>query len=97
MQNIQVIQHAIAYWCDFLRQFRESQNITQQEAARRMAVLEGRDKPYTRQFISKIESGEHSIGLDVFFRYCTAVGARPVLQLMTEKQWLEFSKVLYPC
>lgn len=92
MQNQQVIQQAIAHWCAFLKEFRESQNLTQDEVGRRMAILEGRDKPYGRAYISYIEDGSKNIGLDVFFRYCTAVGARPVLQLLNEKEWLEFSK-----
>lgn len=92
MQNKEVIQQAIAHWCTFLKKFRESQKITQQETGRRMAVLEGREKPYGRAYISYIEDGTKNIGLDVFFRYCTAVGARPVLQLMDEKQWSQFSK-----
>ncbi len=92
MQNKQVIQHAIAHWCAFLKQFRESENITQQEVGRRMAVLEGREKPYGKTYISYIENGNNNIGLDVFFRYCTAVGARPVLQLLNQKEWIELSK-----
>lgn len=57
-----------------------------------MAVLEGREKPYGRAYISYIEDGTKNIGLDVFFRYCTAVGARPILQLLDEKEWIQFSK-----
>jgi len=92
MQNQQVIQQAIALWCAFLKKFRQSQKITQEEAGRRMAVLEGREKPYGKTYISYIEDGTKNIGLDVFFRYCTAVGARPVLDLMTEKEYIQFSK-----
>ena len=29
---------------------------------------------------------------DLFFRYCTAVDARPVLQLMNEQEFIHFSK-----
>ena len=57
-----------------------------------MAILENRKEPYTKQYISYIESGDSSIGLDLFFRYCTAVGARPVLQLMNAKEYIQFSK-----
>jgi transcriptional regulator with XRE-family HTH domain len=92
MQNQQVIQQAIAHWCAFLKEFRESQKITQEELGRRMAILECREKPYGRAYISYIEDGTKNIGLDVFFRYCTAVGARPVLQLLDEKEWIQFSK-----
>ena len=92
MQNQEVIQEAIAQWCAFLKAFRESQKITQEELGRRMAILEGREKPYGRAYISYIEDGTKNIGLDVFFRYCTAVGARPVLQLLDEKEWIQFSK-----
>lgn len=92
MQNQQVIQQAIAHWCAFLKEFRESQKITQEELGRRMAFLEGREKPYGRAYISYIEDGTKNIGLDVFFRYCTAVGGRPVLQLLDEKEWIQFSK-----
>lgn len=92
MQNQQVIQQAIAHWCAFLKEFRKSQKITQEELGRRMAILEGREKPYGRAYISYIEDGTKNIGLDVFFRYCTAVGARPVLQLLDEKEWIQFSK-----
>lgn len=92
MQNQKVIQQAIAYWCAFLKEFRESQKLTQDEVGRRMAILEGREKPYGRAYISYIEDGSKNIGLDVFFRYCTAVGARPVLQLLDEKEWIQFSK-----
>lgn len=92
MQNQQVIQQAIAHWCAFLKEFREYQKITQEELGRRMAILEGREKPYGRAYISYIEDGSKNIGLDVFFRYCTAVGARPVIQLLDEKEWIQFSK-----
>lgn len=92
MKNQQVIQQAIAHWCAFLKEFRESQKLTQQEVGRRMAILEGREKPYGRAYISYIEDGTKNIGLDVFFRYCTAVGARPVIQLLDEKEWIQFSK-----
>lgn len=92
MQNQQVIQQAIAHWCAFLKEFRESQKITQEELGRRMAILEGRENPYGRAYISYIEDGTKNIGLDVFFRYCTAVGARPVIQLLDEKEWIQFSK-----
>lgn len=92
MQKQEVIQQAIARWCAFLKEFRESQKITQEELGRRMAILEGREKPYGRAYISYIEDGTKNIGLDVFFRYCTAVGSRPVLQLLDEKEWIQFSK-----
>jgi transcriptional regulator with XRE-family HTH domain len=92
MQNQQVIQQAIAHWCKFLKEFRESQKLTQDEVGRRMATLEGREKPYGRAYISYIEDGTKNIGLDVFFRYCTAVGAKPVLQLLNHKEWIEFTK-----
>lgn len=92
MQNPKVIQPAIRHWCAFLKDFRTGQNLTMDEVGRRMAILENRKEPYTRQYISYIESGDSSIGLDLFFRYCTAVGARPVLQLMNEQEFIHFSK-----
>lgn len=92
MQNRKVIQTAIAAWCCMLREFREEQKLSQEEVGRRMATLEGRAEPYGRSYISLIESGDTNIGLSVYFRYCTAVGARPVLQLMDEKQWIAFSR-----
>lgn len=87
MQNKEVIQFAIKKWCDELKKFRLNENLTLDEVGRRLAILDGKETPYSKQYISYIEDGDKNISLDVFFRYCTAVGAKPVLQLMNQKEF----------
>jgi len=82
MQNKEVIQQAIAHWCGLLKKHRILAGLSQREVGEKMAKLQNREKPFGRQYIHKIESGKESIGLDVMFRYCDAIGARAELELI---------------
>lgn len=46
-----------------------------------------------RQYIYQLESGKVNFSIEVFLKYCIAVGAKPTISLLNEKEFVDFSKI----
>lgn len=80
-----VLKISLSHISALMRKFREEKTrLTQEDVAKRMCV--------SRAYIHQLESGKVNYSFEVFFKYCTAVGAKFSIQLMNQQEWIEFSK-----
>lgn len=72
-----VLKKSMEHIASLMKDFRVSEKITVQQVADLMKV--------DKQYVYQLESGKINFSFEVFFKYCIAVGAKPIFQLLNQK------------